>query len=607
MHISPGGRAGGLFPHSTIREGQERFLEDARMCLSQRTHLLAYAPTGLGKTAVSLTAAVETVLPSNGTVLFLTPRQSQHAIAVDTLRAIWRKQRIGAVDLIGRDDMCLARKDGRAPCAKGQACYFAPAPVDEAAGTLLEYPLHAQESMRSCLRAGVCPYHAALRAAGKATVIVADYNQMFSRSADLLDRLGRPGKDAVLVIDEAHNLPARTMENFSASLAARDLDLALSFPGLRHFTQDLELLRDRAAELMEGRSENISTEDIDGPLKSNCGVDSSGLAEEMEEALKGDPQHRTLLDFLHLWNRFGRDSVRFVEGDPPRLVTRLVDPGPAVSPVLAKVRSALLMSGTLHPPEMFADVLGAEGAVCRRYASPFPRENRMVLAVGGVSSRFRLRCQSMYEAVARQLVLCCAAVPGNLAAFFPSYDFMTMVEKALDRSAVGKEVVVERREFGKNERDAVVHRLSDGSNLLMATVNGSFSEGVDFKANLLSAVVVVGLPIPPPSREGESMLYCMEKKFGRRKADHYVHTYPAISKVLQAAGRAIRSETDRAAIVLMDDRYLLPSIRAAFPDDFVIERSRDLAEELSGFFRHDVPVAGPADAPSALDEEPRII
>jgi DNA excision repair protein ERCC-2 len=155
-----------------------------------------------------------------------------------------------------------------------------------------------------------------------------------------------------------------------------------------------------------------------------------------------------------------------------------------------------------------------------------------------------------------------------VAVFFPSYEFMGHVEPLLTSSVKGRGILVEMREQGKGERDALLLRLREGRNLLLATVSGSFAEGVDMKDNLLAAVLVVGLPLAPPSVESEAMARRLEARVGSRRAELYVHVYPAVTKVLQAAGRAIRSERDRAAVLLLDDRYFLPMIRQAFPADF---------------------------------------
>jgi DNA excision repair protein ERCC-2 len=574
----------GLFPHPAVRGGQERFLEDARMCMAHRTHLLAHAPTGLGKTAVALTAAVETALASDGVVLFLTSRQSQHAIAVETVRGIWKKRRLGVVDIIAREDMCLAKRSGdRVPCTRGHRCFFSREP-DGKADRLLDYPLHTQEAMRLCLRAGQCPHRAAMRAAAEAQVIIADYNQMFCRGPNILQRLGRRESDAILIIDEAHNLPARVMGAGSGSMTAASIQRARALPALKHFSEDLDLIAEVFRELVGRDPERITAADLDRPLKEACGVDAGGLAEEIETAAGDGSDLGGLVDFLHAWSAPDEVTVRYLEGEPARLKVSLIDPSPVTAPVLARVRCALIMSGTLHPPEMFADLLGARNALCRSYPSPFPPENRLVLSSGKVSSRYRVRGETMYTSIAEEIARSASRVPGNVAAFFPSYEFLEQVEGHLEAMVPDRRVLAERREHGRNEKEALVHQLREGRNMLLGTVGGSLSEGVDFRDNLLEAVFVVGLPLAPPSREMEGMLHRMEGKYGTRKADLYVQVYPAVAKVLQAAGRAIRSETDRAVIVLLDDRYSMPQVRRAFPADFTISSDADVPEKVGRFF-----------------------
>ena len=573
--------AGGLFPHACVRAGQAEFLEDARMCISQRTHLLAHAPTGLGKTAVALAAALETAVEENAMVMFLTSRQSQHAIAVETARAIWRKRRIGVVDLIAREDMCLTERSVP-PCQGGRACFFAHSRCGPAAEILLEYPLHVQETSRTCLREGACPYNSALIAVRSADLVIADYNHAFSSNPLLPERLGRPAKDVILVVDEAHNLPARVMENFSASLDRPKIEAAASSPSLHRFRDDLVILMeawDAAAQV--GR---LETEALDGPLKRSVGVDCGGLGEEIGETLrrKNERGHEGLISFLSAWG--GNGMVRYADGSPARLHARLVDPSAVCRGVFSRVRSSLIMSGTLHPPSMFADILGVEGAICREYPSPFPPENRLVLTWGGITSRFRMRNETFFRNTAARLAEVCTYTPGNVAAFFPSYDMMERTREHL--RVPGRSVMVERRGFGKNEQDALVEALArSGDKLLLATLGGALYEGVDFRNNSLSAVVMVGLPLPPPSKENMAYREQLERRFGPKRGELYSTTYPALIKVLQAAGRAVRSERDRAAVILMDDRYQTPSVRSALPKDMLTEKVKDIESVLEAFFK----------------------
>lgn len=581
-----------LFPHARPRKGQDQFLEDARSCFASRTHLLAHAPTGMGKTAVSLAAGMECALESNGFLFFLTAKQSQHAAAVECLRAICRKRRLSAVDVVARDGMCLARrKGGRSPCTDGSPCYFRNARCGDAAERLLAFPLHVQEAVRLCLRMGACPYLTAMRALARADVAVCDYNQVFTLNGEgLLGRTGRQREGTCLVVDEAHNLPARIMDNHSSELTERAIMLASGDPRLRRFKDDLEAVTEVFQALAKaGERKRVEAWELDEALQGSCGTDCAGLAEELlEEIGEEEPaRSRELIDFLRLWSAFGKGSVRFLRGRPAGLHCRLLDPALVASPVLEKVRCALLMSGTLHPPEMFAEVLGIkDGSACRRYPSPFPSDNRLVKGVPGITSRFLQRSESMYLSISQRLREICSHVPGNLAAFFPSYEFMGAVLFQLRGAPLGKKVLADSRDLSKNEREAMVLEMRrEGGRALFASMGGSFTEGVDFYDNLLSAVVVVGVPLAPPSEELDALTSRFEDRFGPAKAKLYAQTYPAVAKVLQAAGRAIRSETDRAAIILLDERYLLPPISLALPEEHRPSTSHDLGGELDAFFR----------------------
>jgi DNA excision repair protein ERCC-2 len=580
----------GLFPYERIRPGQDRFLEDARNCLASRTHLLAHAPTGLGKTAVSLAAGMERASEEGGCLLFLTSKQSQHHAAVEALRHIRRRRRVTAVDMVAREDMCLAMRKEGMPCLEGGQCYFRNRLVEEAAARLLQYPLHVQEAKRLCLRLGTCPYLASQRALGSADCVVCDYNQAFSMAGEgALRRTGRPVGRTVMVVDEAHNLPARISEGHSFALGERELALAMGEPRMRMFRDDLEAVRQVLLGMAsKGNGRQVEAWELDEALEERCGTGCAGLAGEMlrEMGESGSRRCSEVVGFLRNWSCFGAGSARFLEGPGPRLRTLLLDVSLVSAPVLEEVHGALLMSGTLHPPEMFAEVLGLEDrCACRRYASPFPPENRALLAVTGVSSRFQSRGEEMYQSISRRIAQVAQAAPGNMAVFFPSYEFMSAVTRQLRSLPMPKQVMADSRELGKNERDAMVQEMRrEGERALFAPIGGSFAEGVDFRDNLLSAVVVVGLPIPPPSEDLERRMRWLGDRHSPAKARLYAQIYPSISKVLQAAGRAIRSEGDRAAVVLLDDRYLLRPVADALPEDFRPVRSRGLTAELEAFF-----------------------
>ncbi|HSV42014.1 MAG TPA: hypothetical protein VLH13_01220, partial [Methanomassiliicoccales archaeon] len=398
-----------LFPYGTVREGQRQFLDDARSCIANRVNLLAHAPTGLGKTAVALTAALETTLSIDGTVFFLTARHSQHEAAVETARQIWRSRRFGLVDIISREASCLCRsKEGRMPCLESGDCYFLDqGRIAEAAQRLLDYPLHVGEAQRLCVRLGACPYLAAMNALPLADVVVCDLNQVFDRDAlSFIDRCGTEVEGICLVVDEAHNLPGRISENRSVSISRAAVSSAMKATGHRNFKSALHALLGYIDSCVFDEVRPLPSSGLDVCLMESVGMDAATLADEMETYYQGRMRRRMgdIVSFLGGWNAYGDAGLRFADPSEGVLHSKFMEPELVVTGVLEKVRCALLMSGTLHPPELFADLLGmGSAAVCRRYPSPFPEQNRLILALDDVTSRYDRRGERTYDLMAERV------------------------------------------------------------------------------------------------------------------------------------------------------------------------------------------------------------
>jgi len=584
----------GLFPFSEIREGQRQFLDDARSCVRGRVNLVAHAPTGMGKTAVALAAGLETTLEDDGLTVFLTARQSQHNAAIETARHIWRKRRIGVVDIISREDSCLCAKKGESPpCLDSKECYF----LDEgriaaAASRLLDYPLHVTEAQRACLRMGACHWHAAMKAVSSADAVVGDYNHMFSvENGSIVERSGRDASKVVLIVDEAHNLPSRITENCSITISRGAICSAMRSTGNKRFRAALQGMTKFLDRVVFERQREIAAEELESIVYERAGCSCQELADDIASTLQKRMRKsmEKVAAFLRAWNANGSSSFRSADAATGELRCRFMEPWLVASGVLESVRCSILMSGTLHPPEMFADLLGiGDMSACRRYPSPFPPENRNLISISDVTSRYDQRGEGMYAKMADRLRTVCEEVPGNVAAFFPSYEMLDNVGSAMRNAGAGRRVLAERKDMVRSEKDAMMVSLrQEGPALLLATISGSFGEGVDFPDNILSAVAIVGYPLSPPGLESDEMVSRLAKRYGQQKAVMYVRTYPAITKVLQAAGRAIRSGTDRASIVLMDSRYQTTAVRTSFPEDFRYSASLDLASDLRTF--HDRP------------------
>jgi len=625
-----------LFPFGSVREGQRQFLGDVARAVKEGKHLLAHAPTGLGKTVSTLAPVVAYALANNKRVFFLTSKQSQHKIAIDTLKAIREKAGVPIVvaDVIGKQDMC-PRREARDLFPKrfaefchrevvSKSCEYFENDNKGAIKLLKQRPLHVEELVITSTDCVVCPYQAGLDLAAQAHVVVCDYNYFFSDlRAQMAERLKLDMSDVILIVDEAHNLPDRIRDHLTLRLdeyvlseavdEAKDLgddtlrarleqvgrvlgELAekrfdaepgddLAARGSQRYVRREELVEGINDVLTKGRITLLGT-DYDSFLDSlgeaiaqyeqEFKVDSSGLAK--------------LAEFLSNWKIERRGIARILEREPtPSLRYHVLDPSVLSKPVFDSIHASVVMSGTLHPLEMMRDVLGLAGerSVLEVYESPFSRENRLVLFDADVTTGYKERTPEMFRDIAERLASVALATPGNVAAFFPSYALLEQVRPMVERALRGRKTLyVEERGLDKSEKEGLVEQMRRGFDdaLLMGVMAGSLSEGYDYADNLLKGVVIVGLPFGQPTLEVESLIQYYEKKFGPGRGRPYAYVHPTFHKVLQAAGRLIRGPNDRGVVVLLDKRFGWGTYRSSYPSDFAPRASQDVAADVARFW-----------------------
>lgn len=585
---------GDLFPHDVARPGQAEFLADARAVLGRGGILLAQAPTGLGKTAVALTAALEVGQREDRRVLFLTARRSQHRMAVETVRRmVDGGASVSLVDLMAREAMC-PRHDGHPPASRTRR--------KAVAGAYLRRPLHVQEGMELARRFGLCPYRTAREAARGADILVGDYNHLFHPDAPRLFRaLGWSLRNVVTVVDEAHNLPARCRRTLSLRLTAEGLQrVAAALPRgrARRWTHDVARLLRVEAQFVGGESKVpvgfLPRLLRNAPFLRGRSRPVHRLRRALRRArslLHGEAAH-VLEEALALLTRWREPGVLRLLTPRERggLALVALDARPLAGPVLRSVHAALLMSATLHPGRMYADLLGLPGdrVEVRSYPPAFPPENRLLVVARDLSLAYRRRPE-VYGPVARALAGTVRAVPGNVAAFFPSYQVAEAVGRLLGDERLRKRLVWERRGQTKAEKERllrVLDRHAEGRGcLLLAVQGGSLSEGIDYPGRLLQAVAVVGLALRPPELETEALRRHYADLFGRRTAYEYAFLYPALNRMVQCAGRCIRGPEDVGAVVLLDNRLLRPFVRRRLPPGFDPIPVEDPADAVRSFFR----------------------
>ncbi|MEK6827990.1 MAG: ATP-dependent DNA helicase, partial [Nanoarchaeota archaeon] len=264
------------------------------------------------------------------------------------------------------------------------------------------------------------------------------------------------------------------------------------------------------------------------------------------------------------------------------LAYRCLDPSIAAKEVIEKSYSTVLMSGTLTPTSMYKDILGFKDNILEKeYKSPFPKKNRLNLIVPKTTTKFKERNHRQFSEIAGICSNIVNLIEGNSAVFFPSYELMENIAEHLKCS---KPIFKEKQTLIKQEKEhllAVFKSHRDKGAVLLGTSTGSFGEGIDMPG-VLKAVIIVGLPLEKPDVEKRLLIEYYDDKFG--KGFEYGYVLPAITKCLQNAGRCIRSETDKGAIIFLDERYAWRNYYQCFPEDWEIEVDLDYENVLKGFF-----------------------
>ena len=605
-----------IFPFEEVRDRQSRLLEKTEEAIDQETNLIAHAPTGLGKTAATVTPALEDAKESDTTVFFLTPRHSQHEIALETVRKINEKhgENFVSVDLIGKSHLCEAGPGttaGEGPdCPRYEDTYTDSHELTKQAKSMIDRIKHqnlsAEEVKEKCTQ--VCPYEILTNMTRNADIVIADYFHVFHPGVrdTIFEKADVDLEEAILVVDEAHNLPSRTRSLFTASLSIPLIKNSITECerfGYYSEGEKLERLENVVKNLaseklgMGDHEQEIEKDDFREPVDNiqELGEFVVALEEVAEEVREEKEQSHcaSVAEFLESWDGDDRGFIRFLKRERKaggerviKLKYSCLDPQISTKKPLNESKSGILMSATLKPQEMYADLLGISEAEQETFKSPFPEENELNLVVPTLTSKYSERGDDMLQKYAWYLGKSFEAVEGNSAVFFPSYQMMHQVKELL-REHTDHQLFVEGRRMDKEEKQELLDDFAstkeDGSSALLGVAAGSFGEGVDFPGEMLKAVFIAGIPLKKPDIETKGLIDFLDEKFGR--GWDYGYSFPAMNRAIQAAGRCIRSSEDRGVIVYMDERYDWSNYRKVFPEKKKLRSTRAPWKEIEKFFK----------------------
>ena len=635
--------------HDTPRPGQIDMIRECRDSLRKNGHHLAAAPTGIGKTAASIAAALEIAMESSTKphILFLTGRQSQHKIVIDTVRKI--NSRLGSnhrdikvVDIIGRESMCevVDLQTGRCLCESGSSESARPRLKEDVRNFILQAPRHVFEIVEKAKTFGVCAWQTCRSAVKDSDILVCDYNHVFAEQVreNSLPAMGISLQNSIIIVDEAHNLPDRirmSMERVVTPIIVRNAAMELEeFMGsleniaMRNTTHSptklledvswcfeiIKLLRINMVNYFKTLHDKISDDEellikiddftdlihsacdeyegVSGQLTLQQKVDSTrqtpiqNRLERLSQTLSqvtveaeddedsNEPDAHRIAYIIDTVVNFGHTSALCMvfspKGKEGKITTHLLDPGVLSGPLFSRTAGSILMSGTLYPPSMYADILALPKNLTSKtsYVSPFAGERRPVLIARDVTTKYNQRSPDMWAKIRAHIQALIDGSEDHIAVFCPSYKLMDEIMG--DAFFRGVTKITESRDWSKDDIDRVVAKLKNerriGNRVLLCGVFGArLSEGIDYDDGVLGSVVCIGIPNPPPSVLSDSLKEYIADKFGRQNAWRYTVTQPAINAILQAMGRPIRSVDDRALILLLDNRNDNRTYRECYP------------------------------------------
>ncbi|MFI8383877.1 ATP-dependent DNA helicase [Pseudomonas sp. NPDC079069] len=578
------------FPHAEFRSGQRQLANHVYRAARDGHCLMAQATTGIGKTLGTLFPQLKAFPEQQlDRLFFLTAKTPGRRLALDalaTLRSQEEAMPLRVLEHVARDKACehpdKACHGDSCPLAKG---FYDRLPAARQAA--LEGQWLSHESVRAtALAHQICPYYLSQELCRWADVVVCDYNYYFDMGGLLYGLTLLNEWRITLLVDEAHNLIERARGMYTAELNQ----------------QRFEALRRIAPNVMKAPLERISRHwrqlERDQevayqvyPTAPDLFVMAlqkavSTLTDHLSEQPAGNATEllHFYLDamlFCRLAEAFGAHSLFDISRDESSgqsvstLCIRNIVPAPFLAPRFDEAHSCTLFSATLSPANYYADLLGLpEETPWIDVESPFSAEQLHVQAVSNLSTRYAHRDFSLAPIaalIARQY----AEKPGNYLAFFSSYTYLQAVLQELQIAHPGIPVWQQSRQMDENERQAFLDRFSSkGRGIGFAVLGGAFGEGIDLPGDRLIGAFIATLGLPQINPVNEEIKQRMEVMFGSNNGYGYTYLYPGLQKVVQAAGRVIRTVKDQGVVYLIDDRFNQPAIRKLLPSWWKVDRCR---------------------------------
>lgn len=567
------------FPHDTFREGQRPFMGAIYQTMINEDILYATAPTGIGKTVAAIFSALKTIKNDKEKLFYLTAKNAGKHIAVDTIRELKNNGlKIKAITLNSKDNMCLMDEVDCDP----EVCPFARGFYNRVSEALQDIFVHDDVYDLSLIKQygeyhTICPHEFALEIANYADIIICDYNYAFDPRIQLIRFFEDQHYTPKLLVDEAHNLVDRSRAMYSATLYKHDVEgLLKESAGLDFVHQPVQALKTHMERLIKSHEVSKTgfflAHEVDGTLLNAI----SHLANKLEAFLgeyKAHPKRKVIREYYFELMQFVRvheffsNAFRFLIEQREETITFNIvclDASKPLSDIIEHTaRGTAFYSATLQPVSYFSALFTQKKGRTFQVPSPFDPKRLGLFIDISTSTKYHDRPNSIPRIVDSIYALV-ESKKGNYIVFFPSYKYMRMVLDVFEGSDY--DVHIQSPGMSHKARTDMLDAFkqpSDHPSVMFGVLGGSFSEGVDYVGDYLHGVMIVGVALPAYNRYNEMLKdYYFEQGYD---GFHYAYTYPGMNKVIQAAGRVIRTDSDKGVAVLLDERYKRPIYQSLFP------------------------------------------
>lgn len=580
------------FPYGKMHSSQRMMAEAVYKAAATGRVVLAEAPTGTGKTLAGLFPAIKAMTRTPvDKIFYLTAKTTGKQLALENIQLI-ASDKTGATIPLRTLELTAQEKSCLEPDKKcmGDSCRYAfdfytkLAQARQAAYAISI--LDKQALVALAYEFEICPFYLSIEMSRWVDIVVADVNYYFDGTPLLLGLTNEFDWKPYLLIDESHNLIDRARGMYSAKLNRGDL-IAAKKNAPATIKKALEKINKLWLSLLKTLPENPDQFVLLPLLPEKMGLALTEFTNSYIEFLQKNPEHPVqdtiaqefffaALNYQKVVDVFDEDfcvDMQEIGTKEEVLTLRNLIPATPLAARLGFAHCACYFSATLHPAHYYQSLLGLpEDTVHIKVPSPFAAEQLHVRIAANLSTRYKDRhtaIEPICELIATQI----HAAPGNALVFFSSYEFLQKVETVLRTrfNSNNTQLLVQSRRMSEEDRQEFIAQFNQHNNLLgLAVLGGAFSEGIDLSGDALKGVFIATLGLPQVNPVNEHLRSVMQSKFAQ--GYDFTYTYPGIQKVIQAAGRVIRTTSDQGYLWLLDQRFQQPEIRSLLPEWWFISQ-----------------------------------